>query len=183
MPMTFQYIPDESDYLTYLYYVTTKSPRVQKKRTINKMVILFIYFLAGIFLYDKQGPITSAFFFILCLPTYFLYTYFEKRQYLKHFTRYIRANYKDEIGMLTTIELDDEGVTISIGESSTKMLWSDIEVFNETGSILLIQQKDQNSIVIPKQKTSNLAEVIAELKRIANIHSIPYKEELNWKWK
>lgn len=183
MLMTFQYIPDESDYLTYLYYVTTKSKRIQKKRTINKMVILFIYFITGLFLYNKQGAITSAMFFLLCLPTYFLYSYFEKRQYLKHFTRYIRSNYKDEIGVLTTIELDEEGIQISISESTSKMMWSDMEVFSETGTIILIQQKDQNAIVIPKQKISNLAELIAELKRIATVHSIPYQEELNWKWK
>ena len=147
------------------------------------MVILFIYFLTGLFLYNKQGPLTSGLFFLLCLPTYFLYGYFEKRQYFKHFTKYIRANYKDEVGKQTTIDLDDAGITISIGDSSAKMLWSDIEVFNETGSIIMIQQKDQNSIVIPKQKISNLTELIAELKRIAALHSIPYQEELNWKWK
>ena len=180
--MIFEFIPHESDYLSYLFYVTTKSKRVQKKRTINKMVILFIYFISGLYLYNSQGPIPAALFFILCLPTYFLYNYFEKKQYRKHFTRYIGAHFSEEIGVTTTIHLDDEGVTVSVGESETKMPWSEIEEINETGTLILIQEKNQNTIVIPKN-TSRVRELADELKRFAMEHIIPYQEELNWKWK
>jgi len=179
--MTFEYIPDESDFLNYLYYMTTKSKRVVKKRTINKMVILFIYFITGLFLYNSQGPVTSGLFFLLCLPMYFFYNFFEKRQYLKHFTKYIKANYSDEIGVMTTISLDEDGVSVSLGEHNTKMSWSEIEGITETGSLILIEEKTQNAIVIPKQKISRIIELIAELKRIASNKTIPYHEELNWK--
>ena len=181
--MTFEYIPDESDFLNYLYYVTTKSKRVQKKRTMNKLVILFIYFITGLFLYNSQGPITSGFFFLLCLPMYFLYSFFEKRQYLRHFTKYILANYRDEIGVPATITLDEEGVAISLGASQTKMPWIEISDISETGTIILVQEKSQNAIVIPKQKTQRIEELIAELKRISSSHNIQYNVELNWKWK
>ncbi len=181
--MNFEYIPDESDYLNYLYYVTTKSKRVQKKRTINKFVILFIYLIMGLFLYSRQGPYTSAIFFLLCFPMYFIYNFFEKRQYLRHFTRYIRTNYNDEIGVTTTITLDEEGITVALGESTSKMLWTEIGDINETGSLVLIQEKSQNAIVIPKQKTSRIEELITELKQIASSNNIQYYEELNWKWK
>ena len=70
--MTFEYIPDESDFLNYLYYMTTKSKRVVKKRTINKMVILFIYFITGLFLYNSQGPVTSGLFFLIVPSDVFL---------------------------------------------------------------------------------------------------------------
>jgi Ca2+/Na+ antiporter len=182
-PMTFQYVPEESDFLNYLYYVTTKSKRVQRKRTLNKLVVLFIYFITGLFLYNKQGPVTSGLFFLLCLPMYFFYSYFERRQYLKHFTRYISANYKDEIGVSTSIFLDDEGVNIGIGESNHKLLWTETESISETGSMILIQEKNQNSIVIPKEKTQNVEMLISQLKSLASAHNIKYEEELNWKWK
>ncbi len=181
--MTFEYTPAESDFLLYLYYVTTKSKRVVRKRAINKLVILGLYFVIGIFLYNSQGPVASGLFFLLCLPMYFFYTYFEKRQYLRHFTRYVKANYGDEIGALTTIALDDDGVSITVRDTSTKMLWPEIEDIIETGSLILIEEKSQNAIVIPKQKTSNVEPLIAELKRIASSHNFPYNEELNWKWK
>ena len=181
--MTYTYIPDESDYLNYLYYVTTKSKRVRKKRSMNKLVILFIYFFMGLFLYNRQGLVTSGLFLALCLPTYFLYGYFEKKQYLKHFTKYIKANYSQEIGVTTTITLDDDGVSIALGDSKTKMMWTEIEEINETGSLLLIQEKSQNAIVIPKQKTARLDELTTELKAIAGKHAIPYLEELDWKWR
>jgi hypothetical protein len=181
--MTFEFTPDENDFLQYLYYVTTRSKRVKKKRTINKMVILFIYFMIGLYLYNGQGPVTAAVFFILCLPAYFFYNYFEKKQYKKHFIRYTQANYKDEIGVATKIDLDQEGVSISIGENKTSMPWSEITEVNETGSLILIQEKDQNAIVIPKQKTTGIEELKTELKQLAASHNIPYLEELDWKWK
>ena len=114
---------------------------------------------------------------------YFFYNFFEKRQYLKHFTRYIKANYGDEIGVKTTISLDEDGVSIALGEHNTKMPWSEIEGISETGSLILIEEKSQNAIVIPKQKTARITELITELKRIASNYTIPYNEELNWKWK
>jgi len=181
--MTYSYIPAESDYLNYLYYVTTKSKRVVRKRTMNKLVILFLYFIAGLFLYNSQGPVNSGIFFVLCLPMYFFYTYFEKRQYSKHFLKYIKANYNQEIGVNTTIELDDEGISVAVNDSKTKMPWTDIAIISETGSLILVEQKDQNAIVIPKQNTNQIAELIAELRRMASDHNIPYNEELNWKWK
>jgi len=83
----------------------------------------------------------------------------------------------------TTIHLDEEGITLELGESKTKMLWPEIQDINETGSLILIEEKSQNAIVIPKQKTGHIEELISELKRIASTHKIPYHEELNWKWK
>jgi hypothetical protein len=137
----------------------------------------------GVYLYSRQGPITSAAFFLLCLPMYFIYNYFEKKQYVKHFSRYIKANFGDELGVTTTIHLDEQGITVELGESKTKMLWPEIQDINETGSLILIQEKNLNAIVIPKQKTEHIEELISELKRIASTHEIPYHEELNWKWK
>ncbi|MBK9984753.1 MAG: YcxB family protein [Saprospiraceae bacterium] len=181
--MTYTYIPDENDYLNYLYYATTKSQRVRKKRTMNKLVILFLYFIAGLFLYNSQGPINSGLFFMLCLPMYFFYTYFEKRQYKRHFTKYIKANYSSEIGVNTIIEVNEEGVSIAVGDAKTTMPWTEIESINETGTLILIEEKNQNAIVIPKQKTNGIADLIAELKGIAASHTIPFNEDLDWKWK
>jgi hypothetical protein len=87
---------------------------------------------------------------------YFIYNYFERKQYVKHFSRYIKANFSDEIGVTTTIHLDEEGITIELGESKTKMLWTEIQDINETGSLILIQEKNQNAIVIPKQNTEHI---------------------------
>ncbi|MEO6133064.1 MAG: YcxB family protein, partial [Saprospiraceae bacterium] len=162
--MTYEFVPDEKDYLTYLYYVTTKSQKVRKKRAMNKLVILFLYFIAGLFLYNSQGPVNAGIFFLLCLPVYFLYGYFEKRQYLRHFTKYIKANYNQELGVPSTIDLDDEGISIAVGDTKTKMSWTEIAQINETGSMLLIEENNQNAIVIPKQKTANVDELIAKLK-------------------
>lgn len=181
--MTYSYIPDETDFLNYLYYATTKSQKVRKKRAMNKLVILFLYFIAGLFLYNSQGPVNSGIFFVLCLPMYFFYVYFEKRQYTRHFKKYITANYSNEIGVNTTIELEEEGISISIGESKTTMPWSDIESINETGTLILIEENTQNAIVIPKQKTTQVDQLIAELKSISITHHFAYNEDLSWKWK
>lgn len=181
--MTYGYVPDEKDYLTYLYYVTTNSDRVRKKRTMNKLVILFLYFIAGIFLYNSQGPVNAGFFFLLCFPMYFFYTYFEKRQYLRHFTRYIKANYSQEIGVPVAINLGDEGISVKVGDTETKIPWSEVIQVNETSTMLLIEEKNQNAIVIPKQKTSGIDQLIAELKTISITNHFPYNEELSWKWK
>ena len=145
--------------------------------------MLFVYFFVGLFLYSRQGPVTSGVFFLLCLPMYFLYSYFERKQYFKHFTRYINANYKNEIGATTSISIDNEGVSVALAENTHTLYWSNIEIIIETISFILIQEKNQDSILIPKEKTNQKEALIAELKKMSSSHDIPYQEELDWKWK
>ena len=55
--MKFAYQLDEQDYMNYLLYSTSKSKKVIKRRTLNKLLLTAMYFITGMFLWNKKmGP-------------------------------------------------------------------------------------------------------------------------------
>ena len=176
------YSLDEADYMHYLLYSTSQSKKVQKRRALNKLILMFIYVVTGLFLYNKNGPIASAGFFILCLPLYFLYSGFEKKQYNRHFRKFIQNHFQSTLGKPSTISLDEENFTIQDDENNTHS-YKDIEEISETGELYIIQLKSGNAILLPKKKIENNAGLSDRLKQIVSSHSIPLNQNVNWKWK
>ncbi len=141
-----------------------------------------MYFITGMFLYNKNGPIASAVFFVACIPLYFLHGYMERKQYRKHFTRFIREHFTAVIGKDITIDLNEDNLHI-IDEEDTTLTPTDIEWIGETQSQIIIQSKAGKAFIIPKNKVEGASIFITRLKEIASSASFPYNEELNWKWK
>lgn len=138
--------------------------------------------ITGIFLYTRNGPIASAAFFILCLPLYFLYNTFERRQYQKHFTKFIRLHFQEMIDKAITLNISDIEMTI-MDQEENRILFTDIESITETKDIYIIQHKDGNAFLIAKENVTPAGELSQQLTRIATDQSIPYKTDLEWKWK
>ena len=180
--MKFEYQLDEQDYMNYLLYSSSKSKKVIKRRALNKLLLMAMYFITGIFLWNKKGPVASAVFFALCIPLYFLYGHFERRQYHKHFSRFINGQYKEWMGKDITVETEENQIQI-VDEDDTTLVASDIEWVAETGHQFIIQSKAGKAFIIPKNKLNDSMSLSARLKEMAIEAQVPYNEELAWKWK
>jgi len=180
--MLYQYSLDQNDYLTFLYYSTSKSKKVQKRRALNKLVLMIIYVLTGMMLFNRNGPIASAAFFLLCLPLYFMYNWFEKKQYVKHFTRFISMHFQDRIGKPASIELEDERFHV-IDEDDNWYAYADIEEISEINEMVIVQLKNGVAVLLPKNKITDAEELAERLNHLATVKQIPYHKDLSWKWK
>ncbi len=180
--MRFEYQLDEKDYMNYLLYSTSKSKKVVKRRALNKILLMAMYFITGMFLWNKNGPVASAVFFVLCIPLYFLYSHFERKQYHKHFSRFIQGHYKEWMGKDITVDVEDDNIHI-VDEDDTTLVASDIEWVGETGEQIIIQAKAGKAFIIPKKKLTDNQALSTKLKEMTGAAQVAYNEELAWKWK
>ncbi len=149
--MIYHYHLTQKDYLDYLFYSASTSKKVQKRRALNKLVLMMVIVLTGFMLYNKNGPVASAAFFLLCLPLYFLYSRFERRQYDRHFNKFIQNHFMDRIGKPASIELNDDTFQVVDDENNT-YTYNDIEQVNETSTLTIIQLKSGTAIILPKER-------------------------------
>ncbi len=180
--MLFKYSVDHNDYLSYLFYSASKSKKAQKRRAMNKLVLMIIYVLTGLMLYSRNGPVASAAFFLLCLPLYFLYNVFEKKQYHKHFNRFINTHFKDRIGKPSTVELREDGIHV-VDDEDNWHAYEDIEEISETNALIIVQLKNGVAIILPKNKIQQKESLADKLAQAAASKNIIYNKELEWKWK
>lgn len=143
---------------------------------------MIMYVATGLFLYNRNGPMASAVFFLLCLPLYFLYNTFEKRQYNRHFKQFINLHFKDRIGKPIQFEFEADGIHLT-DEEDNRFLYTDIEWISETSTLIIIQMKSGNAFIIPKSKIDPIGAFSTTLQDSATKASIPFNKELGWKWK
>ena len=179
--MTFNYHLSESDFLHYLFYSTSRSRKVQKRRSLNKLILMIIYVVMGLFLFNRNGPIASAVFFILCIPLYFFYNAFEKKQYTRHFNRFIQNHFQSLVNKPSTITFDDDAVRVIDDEDITYPV-ADIEEIHETGSLIMLQMKSGTAVLLPKSQITDLPALTAKLDQLG-AGGIPLYRNLSWKWK
>lgn len=180
--MVFEYSLRKADYLHYMFYSTAKSRKVAKRRSLNKLMLMIMVLMTGYFLYSKNGPFASAVFFLLCLPLYFLYNTFERKQYLKHFNRFIDTHFTKYIDKSSTIELADTNFHV-IDDEDQWHAYEDMEEITETSEIIIIQLKNGVAILLPKNNIAQSHVLIESIKQKAEQHNIPYTNQRNWKWK
>ena len=143
---------------------------------------MIMYVATGMFLFSRNGPIASAAFFLLCVPLYFLYNTFERKQYQRHFTKFINTHFKERVGKPNTIELDENGVHI-IDDEDNRLAYADMEWIAETPAMIIIQSKPGTAYIIPKAKLDQQDDFISALSAHAMKAGVTYNKELEWKWK
>src|SRR5688572_12808294 len=144
--MIFQYHLDKSDYLHYLFYSTSRSKKVKKRRSLNKFILSVMYLVMGYYLYKNHGMMPALFFFLLCVPLYFLYNVFERKQYLKHFNKFIDYHFKDNIDRKSTIQIEDDRFLV-VDDEELWHSYDDIEEVHETNQLMVVQLKNGVAIL------------------------------------
>lgn len=142
---------------------------------------MIMYLLMALFLYNRNGPVAAGIFLLLCIPLYFLYNVFEKRQYLKHFNRFIDTHFSTYIGKPSSIELKEEHLHV-IDEEDNLYAYSDIEEIMETSELVIIQLKAGNAILLPKKKIVDHERLTSTLREKTGSFNIPYTLQSDWKY-
>lgn len=146
------------------------------------MFLLLIYLVAGIFIWQRNGPIAAALFYVICLPLYFIYKRMEAKQYEKHIANYVHQQYKDSLQHEFSLDWDDVQLTSATGDTSHQTGWLELESVVEIPSLFILNFRNANALIIPKQDKILEDVIRMDLKSKAETLGVPYDEKLKWKW-
>ncbi|MBB4804177.1 hypothetical protein HNP37_004263 [Flavobacterium nitrogenifigens] len=182
--MTTNYQLDENDFLQYQLYTASKSERIKKKRLKSKIIIPIIYGLIVAFDLYKGNTNSAIVFLAMGILWFFLYPFWDKRHYIKHYKGFIKENYQNRFNKVVVIEFADDFISSNdISGSEMKIATSEIEEINEISSSIFIKFNIGNSLILPKNKIQNNDDIILFLRQLANSLNIKYNIENDWKWK
>jgi len=146
------------------------------------MFLLLIYMISGVFIWQRSGAITAAAFFVICFPFYFIYRKMEGKQYKKHISGFVDQQYKDALNDEFHLEWDDKILTSSTGDKSHQVTWLELESVVEIPSLFILNFRNSNALIIPKNDPVLQDVIRTDLKTKAEALGIDYVEKLNWKW-
>jgi YcxB-like protein len=181
--MTTSYNLDQQDYLTHLHYASSHTERFIRMRKRTRLMMPCFFILIGLLLIGGESKTLSIIYFILAPVWYFFYPMFEKGSYTKQFKKFVQMSYKGVIDKITSFELEDDFISTKISGGESKVPTSEIEVIDEISSAVYIKLKSGATIILPKNKVSNIDAFIAHLKEIAKAHGVGYNVENDWVWK
>jgi hypothetical protein len=181
--MKLEFTLTEQDLLNHQLFATSKSKSIMKRRAKGKMFLLLIYMAIGIFIWERNGVVTGAVFFLVCLPLYFLYAAMERKQYVKHIGSYVEEQFKTRGERKTTLTFGDQHIEMKDGDNESSVPYLELEAIYETGTMYSLSLKNGQGILIPKSYTNMTEDVSATLEQLADRLGIPFNQALNWKWR
>lgn len=181
--MTIGYKIDENDFLTHQLYIASKSDRIKKKRQRSRVMVSLIYVAFGLLFFIEDSLSLSIIFFIIGILWFFIYPLFERRHYVKHYKGFIKENYKDRFNRISTLEFNDDFILAKDNGSESKILTTEIDEINEIPSTIFVRLKGGQSIILPKDKIADIANVTSRLKELAEYLKIKYDIDEKWEWK
>lgn len=180
--MKVQYAINENDLLTHQLFIASKSDRIKKQRRRNRLMGLAYLPIGVIFFFTHKYPLTISF-FLLGVLWFFLYPLWEKGKFIRNYKLFINENFKDRIGRVVTIEINDESIFVKDNGNEGKVQLEELEGINEIPSMILLRLKGGQSLLLPRQEIVNTPELIIELKELALKLNIPYETDQSWVWK
>ena len=181
--MKLEFTITENDLLTHQLFATSKAKRVVKRRAQGKIFLLLIYMATGLFIWERNGVVTGAIFFLVCLPLYFLYASMERKQYVKHITAFVNDQFKTRGDKKTTLTFGEKEIAMKDGENESVVPLKELEVIHEIDSLYSISLTTGQAILIPKQHLTSIEDTSSMLQKLAEQLDIPYQKELTWRWK
>ncbi|HJW28808.1 MAG TPA: hypothetical protein VJ508_06100 [Saprospiraceae bacterium] len=180
--MQLDYQLAEPDILTHQLFILSQSKSFQRRRARGRMFLLLIYMITGMFIWQRNGPVTAALFYVICFPLYFLYRRMEARQYEKHISNYVHEQFKDSFQQHFTLQWDDTTITSTTGSNKHNLAWLELESVTEISALVMLNFRNNQSILLPKNKIAELPLFLETLEEKANSLGVPYDRNLSWKW-
>ncbi len=181
--MTIKYKVQEEDFLTHQLFVASQSEKIRKKRFRGKLFLSIVYLLFGFFQMYEGNSTMATVFFVLAIGWFFLYPLWEKGYYKKNYQKAVRAHYWEQFDKTTTLEITPHYLKASDEGAESKIEINELAIINEIPTLILIEVKSGQSLVVPKYNVQNLEAFKSELKQIASKNNLEYNFYENWVWK
>jgi len=180
--MTIDYTLEENDLLTFQLFEASTSKRVRKSRRMNKIILSAGCVISGTFWFADRTT-TDVILFCCVLITLLLFPLLEKALYVRHFRGFIREKCSGMTGKPTTLDIE-AGHFLSREEGNEiRIAWTEVSRIDELPAQILIKLKSSQTLILPKQRITNIDALKATLLKVANDKGIAYTNHDNWKWK
>jgi len=142
-----------------------------------------IYIVFGLIFFIEDNLTLSIIFFIIGFLWFFIYPLWERGHYIKHYKSFIKENYKDRFNRIATLEFNNDFILTKDSGSESKVLTTEIDEINEISSTIFVRLKGGQSLILPKDKIADIANVTSRLKALTEYLKIKYDIDEKWEWK
>jgi hypothetical protein len=184
--MDISYILDQTDFLTFQLYTTSKLEAAKKRRRKVQVIAPLIYLALGFWLYfrDRQENYKMTLILIaFAIIWYFFYPLLEGFSFRKRLLKYINVTYKDTLPMPVSMDWEQDFLVTRDEGAGNKIYYKDFEAINETGTYIFIKLNTGSSLILPKTKIENKEGLQNLLLQLSKELDIPYNLEAHWKWR
>jgi hypothetical protein len=181
--MKIDYNLERNDFIEYQLFAASKSENVKNNWQKSRIRVPIVYLILGLILFLFADKIFALIFIGIGAAWYFLYPYYMRKRYLKHFERYVDENLKNRFGKPVTLNFGEEFIdTIDyMGESKLKI--NEITEVNEIRSYIFLKFSSGESLIIPKNIINQKNEFTDWILNLIEKLKIKHNIDLNWKWR
>ncbi len=178
----YQIILDKEDFLRFQLFTASKSKRIRKKRITSWILMTSSFLCLGLVLLDNADKLLAYYFLTVSIISLFFYPVYSKWRYKKHYQKHIEENYKNKIGLLIEISLDQEYITMKDRSSEVRIKLTEIESIHEIKEDLFIKLNTGDTLIIPA-RIPDFESFMKELATTLPDSKIQWNKEYNWRWK
>lgn len=178
--MKLEYSLNKEDFLQYQLFTASKSKNIikQKKRTFIWVIVFLI--VSGFNIYNRFEN-WLIYFIPLCFIIFLLSYYSVQYQYKSHYSKFIKENYKEKIGLVSSLNFKNEELMITNSIAESKISYNSFLEIIEIQDYYYLKLKTEESFIIPKNiiiDKQEFEQVLLILKEKYNV-----KEIIDLKWK
>lgn len=181
--MLLTYSLNKEDYLEYFLYNSSTNEKTKAKRRRNWLLLSLSFIFLTIIVFIENYEYLKIPLTLLTLATVTLYPFYEKWQFKKYYTNYIDDNFSKRLNTASDLLINDTQIILTDKTGETKLNKSELTEIIETGKYFYIGMSTGGHILIPKYRLENITEIEKATLLLSSEYKIPFKKDLNWRWK
>lgn len=181
--MTYKFILTEDDFLIHQLYASSVSAQVKRDRKRTQTIVPILYLTVSALFFALGNAIIGFMFIIASISWYLFYPIRQSKHYKKQYTNHVREQFSAMFNQPVSISFDGAHYYDNSHASELKLPLSELIEIVELQTLILIKASSGFYLIISKNTVNDKNSLISELKQLATQLNIPYKEELNWRWK
>lgn len=182
LQMKIEFHLSEDDYLTQMLFNATQSKVIKRRRLINWLICIAMFLILALTFYLKGNyPLTIMYVVGLIIFIIF-YPMYQRWLYKRSYSKYLKESMKNKSESLICIEFIGDQILLNDYAGDASMNISAIDHIYETGQYFYLRFNSSGTLILPKAHL-DVKDFTHVIQNISEKYNIPFKHELNWKWK
>jgi len=177
------YIQKREDFVLNQLFASSKLETVRKGRTRSRIRVPIAYIILGLILFSVNLTELGIVFLIIAVVWYLFYPLFIANAYKKTYTNHVDEIFANRFNQPVTVAFADEYIGWETVYGEAKMYNTGIESIDEITDYCIVKFQSGETLFVPLNQLTEKAEVLTELRQLAEKNTITYQTDLNWKWK
>lgn len=180
--MKFTYTLAAEHFVTQILFRISQNEKEMKRLKYGQTIIPFLQVVLAVWMFAKGSYFVAVGFLVMAAVWLIFYPKMMKKRYFTSYTAYVQNNYQKAFGLEVNVEITDATITASDAFNTSTIEINNVKEIVEISEMIMIVLKSGQSVILPKEATSNFEELRIYLKDFSQRLSIPYLEKLDWKW-